>query len=105
MGFEPHRVAVAGALAGDVEHVLDREGQAAQRAFGRAGKLDVGVAAKGVVGIGARSLRTVQGRGLPRHRLAAALERVEHRGELGDRCFRACGFEDHEVADLPTASP
>jgi hypothetical protein len=29
-------------MAGDVEHVLDREGQAAQRAFGRAGKLDVG---------------------------------------------------------------
>ena len=49
MGFEPDRVAVAGAMAGDVEHVLDREGQAAQRAFGRAGKLDVGVAAKGVV--------------------------------------------------------
>ena len=51
MGFEPHRVAVSGAMAGDVEHVLDREGRAAQRAFGRAGKLDMGMAAKGVVRI------------------------------------------------------
>src|SRR6478736_9837558 len=51
MGFEPHRVAVSGAMAGDVEHVLDREGQAAQRAFERAGKLDLRMAAKGVVRI------------------------------------------------------
>ena len=41
MGFEPDRIAVSGAMAGDVEHVLDREGQAAQRAVGRAGKLDM----------------------------------------------------------------
>ena len=48
MGFEPHRVAVSGAMAGDVEHVLDRKGQAAQRAVWRAGKLDMDMAAKGV---------------------------------------------------------
>ena len=51
MGLEPDRVAVAGAMTGDVEHVLDGECQAAQRTFGRAGKLDLRVPAKGVVAI------------------------------------------------------
>ena len=51
MGLEPDRVAVAGAMAGDVEHVLDGEGQAAQRTVRRAAQFDMGVAAEGIVGI------------------------------------------------------
>jgi hypothetical protein len=49
--FEPDRIAVAGAMAGNVEHVLDGEGQAEQRTFRRTVQFDMGVAAESVVRI------------------------------------------------------
>ena len=48
---EPDRIAVAGAVAGNIEDILDRKGQAAQRAIGRSPQFHIGVAAEGVVGI------------------------------------------------------
>ena len=51
MGLKPDRIAVAGAVTGDVEHVFDGEAQAAQRARGRAIEFDVGVAAERVIRI------------------------------------------------------
>ena len=51
MGVEPHGIAVAGAMAGDVEHVLHGEGQTAQRTVRRPVHLDMRMAAKSVVRI------------------------------------------------------
>ena len=51
MRLKPNRIAVAGAMAGDIEHVLDREGQAAQRAIRRSVHFDMVIAAEGVVRI------------------------------------------------------
>jgi hypothetical protein len=46
MGFEPKRMAVAGDASSDVEHILDREGAAEQRAVCAAFAANVCVAAK-----------------------------------------------------------
>ena len=51
MGLKPQRIAVAGAMAGDIEHVLDRKSQAAQRAIRRSVPFHMVLAAEGVVRI------------------------------------------------------
>ena len=51
VGGEPDRIAVPGAVAGDVENILDGEGQSAQRTVGCPIQFDMGMAAERVVGI------------------------------------------------------
>src|ERR1700728_3558958 len=49
MSLEPDRMAVAGSTAGNVEHVLDGEAQAAQRTYGHAVELNMRVTAERIV--------------------------------------------------------
>ena len=97
MRLEPQRIAVAGAMPGDIEHVLDRKGQAAQRAIRRSSQFDMVVAAEGVE----RIVRNHCGRcmlaGCARDSLAAAFEGVKHRRELGNSHFRARRIEHDEI--------
>jgi hypothetical protein len=51
MRLEPDRIAIAGAMAGNVVDILDREGQAVKRTCGRAIQRNVGVAAEGAIRI------------------------------------------------------
>ena len=51
MGLHPQWVAIAGAVAGDVEHILDGEVQTAQRTGDRSVQFDMRVAAEGIVWI------------------------------------------------------